>query len=751
MHFSWAVALPNLLIGLREGLEAGLVVSILVAAVRRLAPERSLAGVWTGVVGAVAISLSFGAILTFTETSMSSKAQEVFGGALSLLAVVLVTFMVFWMRRTARSLSGELKAKVGSALAMGGTALVVTAFIAVAREGLETALFIWTNTQAAGSDTAPLIGAAVGLLIAVGLCVGMYRHVLKINLARFFTITGAVLVVIAAGVLSYGLGDLQDAGVVTSATAFDLSGAIPSGTWWMQILQGVTNLAPRMSRLQVAAYIAFLATVMIFFLRGARAPKPAPAKPASPEPASPEPASPEPASVEVASIESASIESASAESASAGSASGEPASAEPASPGPASAEPASPEPSSAGPASAGAGSAPSGRSGWRQRGLVLGGVVLVPAVVAGVLVVADRGKNGGAATQKITLSESGCVEHWTAPKPGSNTFSIANQASRAVDIELISATTSAIAAEIEVLGPGTTRDLPVTLTGGRYQWRCAFDGAAVRTSAAMDVTGRGGTAPAQRLPVTAADMKAPLTGYAGYIRGQLDLLKGQVGTLQKDASGGDLAKVRADWLTAHLTWRRMGAAYAAFGDDGAAVDGLAQGLPNGVHDTGFTGFHKIEYDLWHGAPATGIAAEVTALGTAISKLDARLPTFTFDANDVSTRAHEILEDTLRFQLTGQDDYGSGSSMASAYADLQGERVLLNLLAPLVTARAPHLIATANGDFDTLQQALLATKRNGQWVAVQDLTLAQRQQVNAAVGQAVETLSPVPDLLEIQKS
>src|SRR2546425_321872 len=135
MHFGWSVAFPNLLIGLREGLEAGLVVSILVAAVRRLAPERSLAAVWMGVAGAVAVSFSFGAILTFTEASMSSTVQEAFAGGLSVVAVTLVTFMVFWMRRTARSLSGDLKAKVGSALAVSGTALVVTAFVAVAREG----------------------------------------------------------------------------------------------------------------------------------------------------------------------------------------------------------------------------------------------------------------------------------------------------------------------------------------------------------------------------------------------------------------------------------------------------------------------------------------------------------------------------------------------------------------------------------------------------------------------------------------
>ena len=200
--------------GLREGLEAGLVVTILIGAVRKLAPGRSLTPVWLGVASAAVTSLSFGAVLTFTRAEISPRAQEIFGGVTSLVAVALVTTMIFWMRRAARGMAGELRARVGDALLAGGAALVVTAFVAVAREGLEAALFVWTNAQAAGSSTSPLIGALIGLLIAIALCVGLYRRVLKIDLARFFRITGAVLIVIVAGVLAYGVRDLQDANVL---------------------------------------------------------------------------------------------------------------------------------------------------------------------------------------------------------------------------------------------------------------------------------------------------------------------------------------------------------------------------------------------------------------------------------------------------------------------------------------------------------------------------------------------------------
>ena len=270
----WDDVFPSFLIGLREGLEAGLIVSILVATLVRADARSRLPQVWTGVLAAIAVAMSCGAVLTFTAANLSATAQEAFGGALSVIAVVFVTAMVFWMRRSARTLSGEIREKVTAALSMGAGMLIVTSFLAVGREGLETALFLWTAAQSAGESAGPVVGAGIGLLLAAGLCWGLYRRVLKINLARFFTVTGAVLIVIASGVLGYGLRDLQEGGVLPgrAAFAFDLSQSIDAGSWYSTLLQGIFNLQPSMTWLQVVAYGGYLAVAMTLFIRGVRGP-----------------------------------------------------------------------------------------------------------------------------------------------------------------------------------------------------------------------------------------------------------------------------------------------------------------------------------------------------------------------------------------------------------------------------------------------------------------------------------------------
>ena len=218
--------LTNFLIGLREGLEAALVVGILVAYLVKIGRRDSLVPIWIGVGAAIAVSLAFGAVLTFTSPSLSFEAQEAFGGIMSIIAVVFVTWMVFWMRRTARYLKTELHGRVDAALAMGTGALVLTAFIAVAREGLETALFLWANGRRPPATTAqPLVGAVLGLATAVVLGYLIYRRRVAIDLAKFFTWTGAALIVVAAGVLAYAVHDLQEAGILTvcTSTALDIT------------------------------------------------------------------------------------------------------------------------------------------------------------------------------------------------------------------------------------------------------------------------------------------------------------------------------------------------------------------------------------------------------------------------------------------------------------------------------------------------------------------------------------------------
>jgi high-affinity iron transporter len=283
----WADALPNLLIGLREGLEGGLTVSILLASVRKHEGEGegqrvSAAPVWLGAGAAISLALSFGAVLTFYRAVLPGTGQEVLGGILSVVAVGVVTWMIFWMRRTARGLAGELRGQVDQALRVSAAALALTAFLAVGREGTETALFLWTAAQASGQTVAPLTGAAAGIAIAVVLCVLLYRRAIRIRLDKFFGRTAILLIVVAGGVLAYGLGDLQEAGLLPGHlwVAFDLTPYIDPSSWWMSLITGVTELSPKMTWLQAAGYLGYLGVVLPLFIWGKPArPAPAPAPP----------------------------------------------------------------------------------------------------------------------------------------------------------------------------------------------------------------------------------------------------------------------------------------------------------------------------------------------------------------------------------------------------------------------------------------------------------------------------------------
>lgn len=265
--------LANYLIGLREGLEAALVVSILIAYLVKTGNRDKLPMVWTGVAVALGVSLAFGAALTYTSRSMTFQAQETFGGIMSIIAVCFVTWMIFWMRRTARNLAGELRGKLDAAIKMGALAIAVTAFIAVAREGLETSLFIWAAVQSSGSGASPVIGAALGLATAVVLGYLFYRGALKINLSKFFTWTGAALIVIAAGVLAYAVHDLQEAGILPglNSLAFDVSAAIPPSSWYGSLIKGIFNISAAPTVLEVVVWFAYIVPVFYLFFRKPKA------------------------------------------------------------------------------------------------------------------------------------------------------------------------------------------------------------------------------------------------------------------------------------------------------------------------------------------------------------------------------------------------------------------------------------------------------------------------------------------------
>ncbi len=686
----WADGLPNLLIGLREGLEAGLVVSILLAAVRRFSAsggDRSgpTRPIWFGVAAAIVLALSFGAVLTFYRSVLPTTGQEALGGALSVIAVVLVTGMIFWMRRTARSLAGELREKVAEAMKVSTAALALTAFLAVGREGVETALFLWTAAQASGQTIAPLIGAAIGIAIAVLLCVLLYKGAAKIRLDLFFNRTAILLIIIAAGVLAYGLGDLQDAGWLPGHewVAFDLSQHIDASSWWASIITGVTELSPTMTWLQVAFYLGYLAVVLTLFIReGRRAKTPAP-KPAE-----------------------------------------------------APAETVEPEPRKA---------APTGRN----RALIAGAFVLPPLIAAALIGFAP---GSATAAQQITVTGSSCAPGWSSARPGSQGFTVVNKSGHTAEVNLVQASTQGIVAEIETLGPATSQTLNATLTDGSYSWRCLIAGLPTTTSAQIQVSGSGDgdpqAAPPPVKPITVNELRPAADAYDAYVQPKLVTLAGQVNQLKTDLAVNNIPAAQADWLAAQLTWEQVGAAYGSFGDLGDAIDGLPQAQPLGVTDPSFTGLHRIEYGLWHGQGAAELLPVADQLSGDITTLQGKLPQITVDPTDMPVRAHEILEDALRDHLTGMTDEGAGAAYAETYADVQGTQVVLGMLRDQIDARRPGLLTTVDAQLNTLSQALAATQSNGRWQSLAATPSAAKQKVDAAIGAVLENLSIIPTILEV---
>ncbi|GGK51740.1 iron transporter [Planomonospora parontospora subsp. parontospora] len=260
--------LASYLIGLREGLEAALVVSILVAFLVKSDRRDRLPLVWAGVGAAAVLSVAFGALLTFTAAHLDLQQQELFEAVVSITATVFVTSMIFWMRTAARRMSGELREKLGEALRLGPVAVVVVAFLAVAREGLETTLLWFAAVQGATTTASPLIGITLGLLTSVALGWGLYRSALRINLTTFFTWTGLLLILVAAGILKYGVHDLQEAGFLPGLNthAFDISGVLDPGAWYSMVLGGMFNVTAQPSVLETVAWVAYAVPVLVLFL-----------------------------------------------------------------------------------------------------------------------------------------------------------------------------------------------------------------------------------------------------------------------------------------------------------------------------------------------------------------------------------------------------------------------------------------------------------------------------------------------------
>jgi high-affinity iron transporter len=281
--------------------------------------------------------------------------------------------------------------------------------------------------------------------------------------------------------------------------------------------------------------------------------------------------------------------------------------------------------------------------------------------------------------------------------------------------------------------------------------------ALVAAGVAPAAQARAGPRPAaDPVPVLAIELHAPMMSYRAYVRQLLGTLQAQLGTLSARLTAGDVAGGESAWLAAHLSWLRIGqddGAYGAFGDIGRQIDGNAAGLVHGSADPAFTGFHRVELDLWARGDLAAATADASTLARRVRRLAARplaeaLPMNPTGLSTWTLRAHEILEDALRDSLSGDDEYGSGTALASVTADVAATREMLTLLAPALDPRAPRVVGRARRQLVAVDRAVQATRVAGDWVALDRVSLAARQRVDAAVGGALETLAPIPDVLQV---
>jgi high-affinity iron transporter len=285
----------GLLTGLREGVEAALIVSIILAYLARTGNARHFGRIWLGTIAALAISGAIGAALWISIGGLTSPAEQYFEGGAMVLAAGVVTWMLFWMRRAAANIKGELQASVDRALTEGSVwGLAILAFTAVIREGIETALFLLGQATAASQANAgaasTLVGACIGILIAVALGYGFYRGARVLNLGSFFRWTGVALVFIAGGLLSHAAHEFIEAGAIGfgTTTAFDISAVLPhadeSGNLLGQMLRAIFGYTSTPEWTTLVIWLAYVVGILILYLRPMKPPSPAPISSSQPAP-----------------------------------------------------------------------------------------------------------------------------------------------------------------------------------------------------------------------------------------------------------------------------------------------------------------------------------------------------------------------------------------------------------------------------------------------------------------------------------
>jgi iron uptake system component EfeO len=334
-------------------------------------------------------------------------------------------------------------------------------------------------------------------------------------------------------------------------------------------------------------------------------------------------------------------------------------------------------------------------------------------------------------------------------KPGPYTFEIYNAAAEEGDVDLVNPASGAIYAEVEMLGPTTTSPMQLDLGSGQYAFRCSFEDFDPFNGPTETVPGDT-TGTQAIVPVTQDDLLKPIAEYTAYVTTGLVTLASDTGTLLADVRAGNLAKAKADWLTGHLEYERLGAAYDAFLNFDDEIDGRPDGLVGGVNSPQWTGFYRLEYGLWHGQSESTLTSVATTLNNdvlALQKAWPNGPGMQIQFLDIGLRTHEIMENALEFQLTDHDDWGSGSTLATTVANIAGDEELLTVLHPLLAPRYTQLPAVYTW-LDRLQSLIYQYGyQNGHWLSVASLSTTDRELIDSACDQAVVELAPIATITE----
>ncbi len=381
-------------------------------------------------------------------------------------------------------------------------------------------------------------------------------------------------------------------------------------------------------------------------------------------------------------------------------------------------------------------------------------VLLVGGGVAVQLTHSAGGADGGHAdAYTVTAGISGCGDGWQEGTAGVQTFDVKNTSIAGMEVYLQSASSKDVYLDLESLGAGSTTRAQATIAAGKYRFVCLPADENPIAGPVVTVTGAERVADATPgiAPVTQNDLIPASKAYGEWIEGRFPVLAAGVAALNGDVASGDLAKAKTDWLGAHLVYESLGAAYGAFGDADAAINGMPASSTTALSDPDLTGFHKIEALLWSGAPAAKIAPFTSRLVIDVGDLRTNFPNARIDPLDIGLRAHEILENALQFELTGKTDAGSHTNLATLDANLAGTVQALEPISGILKTRYPDLAKTdaAIAASRTLVESYRHT--DGSWVPLQSLTTAQRESLDAQIDQTIELLAPIAAICDVRRA